>query len=341
MQVIFETERLIIRRYVKADEEHFFRLNSDPEVMRYIREPKSRSACNVFLLQNIAFYEHHPLMGRWAMLLQATGEFIGTFAIIPVENRPEIQLGYALLKAYWGQGYAAESVRAGLQYAFEVMKLPKIVALTEAANQASQKVLLKCGFKQEAPLAALCHFVYHNPNVIETKRLHIFPLNYAQLQLYLEAGNKLEKALDLKSTGRIISPQVKESVQRHTLPGMQAAGETGYLFHTFWLVVDKQTRAIVAELGFKGLPNNGTVEIGYGTMPSMQGRGIMTEAVGGILQWAAQRPDIHYVLAETHKTNTASIRVVQKNGFEQFETKCDMLWWRFKTQDARPYNYAG
>jgi Acetyltransferases, including N-acetylases of ribosomal proteins len=346
MQVIFETERLVIRRYVKADEENFFRLNSDPEVMRYIRAPKSRSACNVFLLQMIAFYEQHPLMGRWAMLLKTTGEFIGSFAIIPVENRPEIQLGYALFKEYWGRGYATELVQAGLQYAFDVMKLPGIVAITESANQASQKVLLKCGFTQRAPIVEqgreLCFFDCQNPYVVETQRLLIFPLNQSQLSLYLEAANKLEKALDLKPSGRSVAPQVKESVLRHTLPAIRAAAGNHYLFITFWLVVYKPTRAIVAELGFKGPPDHtGTVEIGYGTMPSMQGRGIMSEAVGGMLQWAARQPDIQYVLAETHRTNTASIRVVQKNGFEPLPSKGDMLWWRFKTRDARPYNYEG
>jgi ribosomal-protein-alanine N-acetyltransferase len=253
-------------------------------------------------------------------------------------------LGYALLKEYWGKGYASESARAGRQYAFEVMKLPQIVAITEMDNIASQKVLLKCGFIQQPNIMEndkeVCFFVSENPDVIETERLLIFPLTYSQLELYTEAGNKLEKALDLKATGRMMAPQVKETVLRQTLPKMQAATGTDHLFHTFWLVIDKASRVIVAEMGFKGPPvDAGHVEIGYGTMPAMEGNGFMTEAVDGILQWAAERPDINYVLAETHSANTASIRVVQKNGFEPFNQKGDMLWWRFKTPDEHPYNY--
>src|SRR5438105_11700938 len=113
MQIIFETERLYIRRYTKADEEHFFCMNSDPEVMQYIRAPQNREECNHFLLQNITSYEKSPLMGRWAIIEKNTGTFIGSFAIIPVENKEEFQLGYALLKPYWGNGYASESVVAG------------------------------------------------------------------------------------------------------------------------------------------------------------------------------------------------------------------------------------
>jgi [ribosomal protein S5]-alanine N-acetyltransferase len=332
MHVIFETERLVIRRYTRADEAHFFKLNGDPEVMRYIREPKSRSECNVFLLQNIVAYEQAPLMGRWAMMEKSANTFIGSFAIIPVPTRQEIQLGYALLKDYWGKGFAAESTLGGKQYAFEVMKLPLITAITQPPNIASQKVLLKCGFTQQPNMVLeekeVCYFTCHNPHVVETDRLLIFPLSYSQLLVYLEAGNRLEKQLNLACAGRTVSPYVVESVTQYTLPKMKAAG-SDYLFYTFWLVVDKASRMVVAELGFKGPPTAaGDVEIGYGTMPLQEGKGFMTEAVGGILTWAGGRSDISTVLAETHAANSASIRIVQKNGFQQFDKRDDMLWWK-------------
>jgi ribosomal-protein-alanine N-acetyltransferase len=338
--IVFETERLVIRRYTTDDEENFYRVNGDPEVMRYIREPKDRKECSIFLARNIALYQQYPLMGRWAMMEKTTNTFVGSFAIIPVENdgnkrQMEIQLGYALLKDYWGKGYATESTLAGKQYAFDVMKLPVIVALTETENIASQKVLLRSGFLQRPNIyqgkKELCYFTCQNPNAIETERLHLFPLTAAQLELYVQAHDKLEDALGLGSNGRTIAPQVQETVTKFTLPKMKKAAGNDYVFDTFWLVIDKQTRTIVAELGFKGAPDDsGKVEIGYGTMPAEQGRGYMTEAVKGLLQWACTRADISYVLAETHKSNTPSIRVVQKNGFELFEKKGEMLWWRKK-----------
>ena len=147
MDIVFETERLIVRKYTDADEENFYRLNSDPEVVRYIREPKSREECRRFLNENITFYQQQPLMGRWALMQKQPELFIGSFAIIPVEKSADIQLGYALLKEYWGQGYATEITRAGLIYAKDVMKLDSIVGITEAPNIASQKVLLNCGFE--------------------------------------------------------------------------------------------------------------------------------------------------------------------------------------------------
>ncbi len=131
-----------------------FNLNGDPEIMKYIRDAKSRQECSMFLKRNLAYYEQHPLMGRWAMIEKASNEFCGSFAVIPVETvdssrHAEIQLGYALLKGHWGKGYATESTLGGRQYAFDVMKLPVIVAITDTANLASQKVLLRSGFEQQ------------------------------------------------------------------------------------------------------------------------------------------------------------------------------------------------
>ena len=51
--IIFETERLIVRQYdFGTDAENFFLLNSDEEVMRYIRATKSREECDAFLKKN-------------------------------------------------------------------------------------------------------------------------------------------------------------------------------------------------------------------------------------------------------------------------------------------------
>ena len=60
----------------------------------------------------------------------------------------EVELGYSFLKNFWGKGYASESVKGGLEYAFSRLKLSSLVAITQVENIASQKVLLKSGFTQ-------------------------------------------------------------------------------------------------------------------------------------------------------------------------------------------------
>lgn len=148
--IIFTTERLIVRQYEpENDLENFYLLNSDPEVMQYIRVTKSREECEVFFRKIIVQYAKTPLIGRWAVELKTTGEFVGSFAIIPIEDTEDIQLGYALLKAYWGLGYASELTQSGLDYYFECFPVDHIYAIAEKPNIASHNVLMKNGFVKQ------------------------------------------------------------------------------------------------------------------------------------------------------------------------------------------------
>lgn len=162
--VIFETERLLVRQYIfETDADNFFALNGDEEVMRYIRAVKSREECDEFLKQNIESYKTNPSMGRWAVYEKESGDFVGSFAFIPVERTENSQIGYALLKRYWGNGFATELTKQGISYVFSNTELEEIYGITQFENEVSKKVLLKSGFrfcktyKEEEKL--MCSFV--------------------------------------------------------------------------------------------------------------------------------------------------------------------------------------
>jgi len=126
---------------------------------------------------------------------------------------------------------------------------------------------------------------------------------------------------------------VKEMVASFTLPKMKKAGLDNYIFYTFWIVVEKSSKTIVAELGFKGEPGEkGEIEIGYGTMPTFRGKGYMTEAVGGMINWARTQKGIRHILAETDEKNIASVKIVQKNNFQFTKKRGKMLWWKVKVK---------
>ncbi len=74
-----------------------------------------------------------------------TGEFIGWFCLKHLDDTNEIEIGYRLLKEYWGKGYATEMSDKIIEYGFEIMKLNVIVGITQPGNMASQKVLKKVG----------------------------------------------------------------------------------------------------------------------------------------------------------------------------------------------------
>jgi RimJ/RimL family protein N-acetyltransferase len=145
-QTIFETKRLIIRRYAMDDLDDFFRLNGDPEIMQFIRPAQDYEHSKEFLQKIIESYLTSPGLGRWGMISSESMEFIGSFALIPVDHMNKIQIGYSLLKQNWGKGYASEAVKGGIVYAFNQLKLPEIAGITYPANVSSQKVLLQNGF---------------------------------------------------------------------------------------------------------------------------------------------------------------------------------------------------
>jgi RimJ/RimL family protein N-acetyltransferase len=85
---------------------------------------------------------------------------------------------------------------------------------------------------------------------------------------------------------------------------------------------------MIGDLCIVGEPNaNGEIEIGYGTYDEFQGKGFMTEIVGGIIEWTKTQPLVKTITASTRKTNVASLKVLQKNGFIKVdETETSLSW---------------
>ncbi len=64
-----------------------------------------------------------------------------------------MEVGFTLARAHQGRGYAAEAVSALLEHAFSVMGLHRVVAVTDARNDAAAALLTRVGMRREA------HFV--------------------------------------------------------------------------------------------------------------------------------------------------------------------------------------
>ncbi|WP_347049134.1 GNAT family N-acetyltransferase [Flavobacterium olei] len=99
----------------------------------------------------------------------------------------------------------------------------------------------------------------------------------------------------------------------------------------------KLLKTTLRVLCFVGEPNSaGEVEIGYGTYETFRKKGYMTEAVGGIIDWAGKQPNIKTIVASTDKTNQASSSVLEKNNFLKIGQTENLNNWalRFHTGDA-------
>lgn len=163
--------------------------------------------------------------------------------------------------------------------------------------------------------------------MIETERLILKPLTYKQLIKYIKCDNSLEVELKLNQTSRTISPELKEAFAQTILPNV-ADKSKNYLYSTLWTAISKIDNKMVGDLCFVDEPNaNGEIEIGYGTYDEFQNKGFMTEAVSGIIEWAKTESEIQSIIASTEKSNNASFKVLEKNGFIKIgETQALFNW---------------
>jgi RimJ/RimL family protein N-acetyltransferase len=101
-----------------------------------------------------------------------------------------------------------------------------------------------------------------------------------------------------------------------------------YLYSTLWTAISKTENKMIGDLCIVGEPNAaGEIEIGYGTYDAFQGRGYMTEMVGGMIEWAKAQKTVKAIVATTDKTNTASFKVLEKNHFIKIsETDTSFHW---------------
>lgn len=143
------TARLELRQMSPDDAEAFFRIQTDPQVMRYTHEtpPGSVEELRRFMVEYPDF--DRVGYGRWGCYLKETGELIGFSGLKFVEELDATDLGYRFLPRYWGQGLATEAGVASLRHGFEEIGLERIDGFVLPDNAGSIRVLEKVGMQRD------------------------------------------------------------------------------------------------------------------------------------------------------------------------------------------------
>lgn len=155
MRAEIDTARLILRRFTLYDCEAFFRLGSDPEIIRYAQSTRfeslaaAREAMRRWPLHDYATWGY----GRLACVWKATGAVVGFSGVKFVPEIDDNELGYRFLPEYWGMGLATEAGGASIAFARDVIGLKRLVGLVHPDNIASARVLRKLGFAVERQIA--------------------------------------------------------------------------------------------------------------------------------------------------------------------------------------------
>ena len=165
--LVFETKRLLLRRFTIDDAGLIFQLNKDPEVVRYTLDPMYSIEQATAVLENVIIPQYAlNNYGRWAVHEKSNLNFIGWCGLKYRPELNEVDLGYRFQKNAWGKGYATEAAFASLQYGFNNIGLSRIVGRALPENLASIRVLEKCemNYIGEEIIEGLVHKTYEKIN---------------------------------------------------------------------------------------------------------------------------------------------------------------------------------
>jgi len=165
MTKIIETKRLLLRELNVSDSEHFFVLNSDPEVLKYTGDKPFLSVYDAeSFLKNYNDYKKNGF-GRWAVISKESSKFLG-WSGLKLNEEKLIDLGFRFFKKDWGKGYATESAKASLEFGFNTLKINEIIGRASLENKGSVRVLekLKMNFWKNDICKGIENSVYYKIN---------------------------------------------------------------------------------------------------------------------------------------------------------------------------------
>ena len=143
---IFQSERLVCRRWSPEDFEPLLAVYSDPDAMQWVGDgqPITRAECEEWFKVTEANYNKRGY-GMFTLVGRDSGAVIGFAGLVHPGGQPEPEVKYALLRAHWGVGLASEAVPQLLAYGAAHHGLRHIIATVAPGNLASQRVLVKAG----------------------------------------------------------------------------------------------------------------------------------------------------------------------------------------------------
>ncbi|MGE5692157.1 MAG: GNAT family N-acetyltransferase [Candidatus Zixiibacteriota bacterium] len=147
-----ETDRLILRRFTDCDLPALFTYRNDPQVARYQNwSVTDESGLRVFIQNQQSLLP--GTLGEWfqfAVALKSTDKLIGDCALkVGREDAQQGEIGFTLSREHQGKGLAAEAMASLLNYVFTMLKLHRIVAITDCENAASIRLLERLGMRRE------------------------------------------------------------------------------------------------------------------------------------------------------------------------------------------------
>jgi len=147
---VLATKRLRLQPWREEDWLQLKPIAQDPEVVRYISngQPWPEDRIRGFVARQITSYDARGFC-FWRLLPKGSDEAIGFCGLQELEGTSEIEIGWWLARAWWGQGLATEAAREALRDAFTRIRLKRVVSIAQPENRASIHIMEKLGMRYE------------------------------------------------------------------------------------------------------------------------------------------------------------------------------------------------
>ena len=219
-----ETERLILRRFKYTDDDAMLKYwIADEKIQSLYSEPvySTKKAVKELLDKYINSYEQKDYY-RWAVIEKKSGECIGQIAYFLVDNKNNFaEIEYCIGSDFQCRGFATEATKAIIAYGFDKINLHKVQICTKTINNASKRVIEKCGFTYEGTLR---DFFYMNGN-------YVGRLYFSMLKSEFELNRKNENNIEINHATMNTFNLVKEITQNtidKIYPKYYAAGAVDF-----------------------------------------------------------------------------------------------------------------
>jgi len=149
-----DSPRLMLRAVEASDLPDLLEINGDPEVTRFLpyatwQSPQDGEAW----LARMAALGAAGTGQQLVVVRRTDSKVIATMLLFKYdEGSSRVELGYALGRAHWKQGFMREAVVAARNHAFDTLRIRRIEAEVNPANLASCALLLAAGFALEGTL---------------------------------------------------------------------------------------------------------------------------------------------------------------------------------------------
>jgi RimJ/RimL family protein N-acetyltransferase len=144
MVVILTTERLLLRELELEDADELAAVLSDPVAMRFYPAPFDTERVRAWIDWARESYRENGF-GLWAVIRRSDGRFLGDCGpmLQPVDDEVIPEVGYHIVPAEQGKGYATEAARACIEWAFANTPYDVVCSIVSPENEPSRAVAAK------------------------------------------------------------------------------------------------------------------------------------------------------------------------------------------------------